>query len=61
MDSTEQLSQFHMVMDAEADFEPSGNFKYLCQLNTEIYSDNFTNTAINWEQLSGNFTAINSD
>jgi len=61
MDLTDQLSQFHVVTDAEADFEPSGNFKRLCQLNMEISSDNFTNTTINWERCSGNFTAINSD
>jgi hypothetical protein len=61
MDSTDQLSQFHVVTVAEADLEPSGNFKHLCQLNMEFSSDNFTNTEINWERFSGNFTQINSD
>jgi hypothetical protein len=61
MDSTDQLSHFHVVTDAEADFEPLGNFKRSCQLNMEISSDYFANTAINWEKFTGNFTAINSD
>jgi len=61
MDSTDQLSQCHVVTDAEADFEPSGNFKHLCQLNMEISLDNFTNTAINWETFSGKFTSIYSN
>ena len=60
VDSADQLSQFHVVTDDEADFEPSANFKHLCQRNTEISSDKFTNTAINWERFSGNFREINT-